>query len=266
MSSFEALPFFHASVYESAGLQELLSGGLLGSLLFGQPFTGPNSVDILVLLALGLVLFRLIARRGGAERDAQPRQRPEIGHDRSPEPEQDEDEITQREASERYRRAAHAWNHLSTKQSDHTPPAPRGKAGSETPDYVIEKLEGLPKGFDVDDFLQGAKAFYIRFMDSWDNRDLDDLAQFTTPDMYRQLQRQAENNPDKTVTHVLMLEARPVEIREEGQYTLARVSYDALLREDKAQQPRQAHELWRFSRDESRSGATWRLEAIERMQ
>lgn len=263
-----------------------LAGGLIGHLLFGQPFTGPNLADVLFFVGVGLLLYRALGLGRGnrdSSRDMRPdrdardgeKPRPPIQlrpPRRPPASENDDDEITPREASERYRRAQQTWDHLSSTREPRraSPPPPvRGVPvpnDAPSPETAVETFDGAPRGFDMRDFLEGAKVFYVRFHDSWDMRDLDDLVQFTSPDMYRGLQEKAKQDPTRSTSSILMLDARPVDVRQEGEHTVAQVAYDALIQTNEAQEPKQVREVWRFSRDESRPKATWRLEAVERVQ
>jgi Tim44-like domain. len=50
---------------------------------------------------------------------------------------------------------------------------------------------------DEQEFLTGAKALYTRLQASWDRRDIDDIRQFTSPEVHEEIARQATLDPRK---------------------------------------------------------------------
>ena len=63
------------------------------------------------------------------------------------------------------------------------------------------------------------------------------------------VRRQAAADPTPTPTDVLLVDARMLEVRTQGQTTLASAYFDTLLREDpKAEHPEQVREIWHFVR------------------
>lgn len=125
----------------------------------------------------------------------------------------------------------------------------------------------IPAGFDTKEFLSGAKAAYTRMQASWDNRDLDDLRQFTSDEVYREIQTQAAADPLPGKTEILLLEARLLEVRTLGNQTVATVLFDAMLREESgASHADQIREAWHFSRYETGGDKRWVVEGIQQME
>jgi predicted lipid-binding transport protein (Tim44 family) len=124
----------------------------------------------------------------------------------------------------------------------------------------------LPKGLDEQEFLTGAKALYTRLQASWDRRDIDDIRQFTSPEVHEEIARQATLDPAPGRTEILMLEARVLEARSAGTETVISVLLDAMLREDGPNATaEQVREVWHIRRDESASSPQWMLEGIQQL-
>lgn len=125
----------------------------------------------------------------------------------------------------------------------------------------------VPPGFDVQEFLQGAKAAYVRMQDSWDKRDLEDLRQFTSPEVFAEIKSQAASDPTPGTTEILLLEAQLLEVKTVGNQTIATVLFDTMLREDSATAPaEQIREAWHFSRYETAGSTHWVVEGLQQLR
>ncbi len=231
----------------------LLFGGLIGSMFFGHPFGGAGLFDI-VLIGLGVwIVFRLInARRGGGQ-DSRWGNNAPGGLD-----DDDTDSPTYgRDA--RYRAAEQAWDALrgpASRRVD-TPGAPEGAAD------VAPGVE-VPPGFDIEEFMKGAKIVYARLQEAWSRRDMDDIRAFTTPGMFGEIQRQAREDPEPSPTDVLVINARLMETKVQGRVTTATVYYEVTMREDRAlAATEQVREVWTFIRE---GEEMWKLDGIQQIE
>ncbi|MDR3641367.1 MAG: TIM44-like domain-containing protein [Humidesulfovibrio sp.] len=239
------------------GLGGLLAGGFLGSMLFGHGGMGGGGIGLLDFLLIGLIVYfgvKLLSGRSGPATPAGQQDRPADG---------------QQPQSDPHARAAQSWNSLRSQ-----PQAPATPAGTETtgsfgvapaseplPDPVV------PQGFSIPDFLEGAKTVYARLQHSWDRRDLNDIALFSTPEVLAEIKRQAASDPTPSKTELLLVNARMLEFREEEADTVATVLFDVLLREDASEdRPKQIREVWHFSRPTGDIHANWRLEGIQQLE
>jgi predicted lipid-binding transport protein (Tim44 family) len=133
--------------------------------------------------------------------------------------------------------------------------------------HTSSTAPNYPAGFDAQDFLQGAKAAYTRLQAAWDARDLDDLRQFTSQEVFAEIQSQAAANPSPGKTEILLLEASLLEVKALGNQTIATVLFDTMLREDSASAPaEQVREAWHFSRYETGGGSHWVVEGIQQLE
>ena len=206
----------------------LLMGGLIGSMLFGGGFAGPGMLDMLLLAAGGFLLFKFIRSRRLATANSAPY-------------------AYQGSGTERTAASGGGWGQRLEPQAQQGPV--------------------LPKGFDEQEFLSGAKALYVRLQGSWDRRDIDDIRQFTSPEVHAEIARQATDDPSPSRTEILMVDARILEARTDGPETVISVLFDALLREDGPGAPsEQIREVWHIRRDESASAPQWTLEGIQQLE
>lgn len=236
------------------GLGGFMAGGLLGSMLFGHGGMGwgaGGGIGMLDILLIGLVIFlgyKLLRRRAAAPGAAPTGP---VSHDA-------------------YDRAEQSWGHLRSREeaasgSNATFSSTGGFGVAPSADAVAGPA--VPEGFNVHDFLEGAKTVYARLQHSWDRRDLDDIALFTTAEVLSEIRRQASVDPQPSKTELLLVNAQLVEFREDNQDTVATVLFDVLMREDATEErPKQVREVWHFSRPTADLSANWRLEGIQQLE
>ena len=124
----------------------------------------------------------------------------------------------------------------------------------------------LPPGFDAPEFLKGAKVMYTRMQAAWDKRDLDDIRQFTSAEVFEEIRRQAQEDPTPGKTELLLITPRILDVRETDGQTIASVLYDVMMRENREEMTKQVRELWHFSRDAGKPTAFWVLEGIQQVE
>jgi predicted lipid-binding transport protein (Tim44 family) len=121
-------------------------------------------------------------------------------------------------------------------------------------------------GFDEAEFLKGAKAAYARLQASWDKRDLEDIRQFTAPEVWEEIRRHASEDPTPGRTEIVLINGSLQDVKRDGDRTVATVFFDVLLREGQAEDvAKSVQELWHFSKEESVPGSFWRLEGIQQV-
>lgn len=120
----------------------------------------------------------------------------------------------------------------------------------------------VPPDFNVDEFLQGAKAAYVRMQSSWDRRDLDDIAQFATPAVMDELRNQMKEDPNPSRTELITINVQLMGVTTDAGIQRAQVYFDVLMREDQNQvRPEPAREIWHFIR--ALPDGTWKLDGIQ---
>lgn len=237
----------------------LLAGGLIGSLLFGGGMGGGMGglLDIILIGALiyfGIKFFRRRAAARQEEAAGQPAgQAGNFGFMKYRGSQAEPAPMERTDAAS----VASGWGALSS-----DPAASDMFTGS--PDNVAPAMD-LPANFDEEEFLRGAKAAYARLNASWDKRDLDDIAQFSTPAFLDEIRRQKEEDPTPGRTEILLVNASVAEARKDGGDQIVSVYFDVLLRENPNQEtPSNVREIWHFVRP--LSGGMWKLDGIQQVE
>lgn len=225
----------------------LLAGSLLGSLLFGGGFHGGGFLDILIIGVLLYLLFKFLARRRAAAAGGAGGSAPGFDY-------QERNDLRYQAAPQSAPgRGGMDWGALS------------GSTGSEAAASSIPTSGRAPAGFDEQEFLEGAKAAYTRLNSSWDKRDLNDIAQFSTPSFMDEIRAQAQTDPTPSRTDILLVNASLAGVETEGNTETASVFFSVLLREDPAQSaPTEVREVWHFVRPASGEG-NWKLDGIQQV-
>lgn len=119
----------------------------------------------------------------------------------------------------------------------------------------------IPADFDVAAFERNAKVNYIRLQAANDTGNLDDIRQFTSPEMFAELQMDIRDRNGATQhTEVLNLDAQVLEVAEEGALYVVSVRFTGELREDGATGP--VDEIWHLTKPRQGNGG-WILSGIQ---
>lgn len=121
----------------------------------------------------------------------------------------------------------------------------------------------IPADFDVTGFARNAKVNFIRLQAANDAGDLDDLREFTTPEMFAELKMDLSDRDDTAQrTDVVEIEAEVLEAVEEANRYVVSVRFTGSLREE-AEGPLVAvDEVWHLVK--ARSGKSgWLLAGIQ---
>ena len=122
-----------------------------------------------------------------------------------------------------------------------------------------------PAGFDADAFVRQAKVQFVRLQAAFDTKNSDDLREFTSPEMFGELNVEMMQRGDAPQsTDVVELDAQLLGVHVDGAMQVASVHFSGLIREeaDAAAQPFQ--EVWNFSRPVS-GASGWVLAGIQQL-
>ncbi|MBM4206475.1 MAG: Tim44 domain-containing protein [Gammaproteobacteria bacterium] len=234
-------------------LGALAVGGLLGSMLTGGAFHGFNFLDILVLGGIAYMLFKMFAARS---------------------------QNTQRPA---YDRTYHGGSHNDSQpyggQNPQNSPAgfntdllfdknkPVKSGVEQDAPYQDAEFDAavIPKGFDEQNFLNGAKIAYKTLQKAWDTRDLAEIRGLTTDKVFSEIQDQLNAATEENHTDVLKIDAELLEVREIGNEIEAVVLFDTILREDRNAQANQVREVWHFVKPNNPQQTKWLLDGIQQL-
>ena len=122
----------------------------------------------------------------------------------------------------------------------------------------------IPADFDVPVFLDNAKAQFARIQALWDAGDEDNLRQYLTDDLFREvspaIQANAHSQTNRTEIVLLNAELMGIEKLEDGY--LASVRYSGMLREGNQPEAVRFEEAWNLLKAE---GTGWLVAGIQQM-
>jgi predicted lipid-binding transport protein (Tim44 family) len=124
----------------------------------------------------------------------------------------------------------------------------------------------IPADFDVDGFVRNAKVNFIRLQAANDAGNLDDIREFTSPEMFAEVKMgMAERGNAKQETDVVQLNAEVIDVAEETGRYIVSVRFTGLIREEQGAAPAPLDEIWHMTKpmDNSRG---WVLAGIQQVQ
>ena len=124
---------------------------------------------------------------------------------------------------------------------------------------------GVPADFDIADFLRNAKVYFIRLQAAWDERNLADIREFTTPEVYAEIKMQIdEEKGAQNRTDVVSVDGELLGIDETPNDYLASVRFTGKI-SDNGAPAAPFEEVWNFSKaKQGRSG--WLLAGIQQIR
>ena len=146
-----------------------------------------------------------------------------------------------------------------------TPPPVAPQYGSAAP-AAPTAAATIPAGFDVDGFLRVAKLNFVRLQAANDAGNLEDIREFTTPEMFAEIKMDfAERKGAAQVTDVVSIEADVLEVAEEPTRYVVSVRFTGLVREDKDAAAEPIDEIWHLVKPREGKGG-WLLAGIQQIQ
>jgi predicted lipid-binding transport protein (Tim44 family) len=124
----------------------------------------------------------------------------------------------------------------------------------------------IPADFDVAGFVRNAKVNFIRLQAANDAGNLDDIREFTTPEMYAEIRMNiAERGSATQETDVVAIEADVIEVVEEDSRYVVSVRFSGSIREDRDGPVEAIDEVWHLVKPSDGSKG-WLLAGIQQLQ
>ena len=154
---------------------------------------------------------------------------------------------------------------------DYAPSAQSGYAPSAQPVYAAGgagapvNASAIPADFPLEAFLRSAKTSFIRLQAANDRKDLNDIREYTTPEMFAEISMQLRERGDAPqTTDVLALNADLLEVMNEGDLAIASVRLGGQLSENKGA-PENFDEIWHVQKNLHDDKAVWLLAGIQQV-
>ncbi len=171
------------------------------------------------------------------------------------------------------RRVAAGQGRPAMQYAGHAPSAghesyrqPAGSAHAFTSDDTAStapQAAALPADFDAAAFERQAKVQFIRLQAANDEGNLDDLREFTTPEVFAEMRMQiADRGPQEQRTDVVDLGAQVLEVAEEDSRYIVSVRFNGLIREEADAAPAPFDEVWHLTKSK-RDDRGWVIAGIQ---
>ena len=136
--------------------------------------------------------------------------------------------------------------------------------GSAAP--VAAAAANIPADFDTEGFVRNAKVNFIRLQAANDAGNLDDIREFTSPEMFAEIKMgMAERGNAKQETDVVQLNAEVLDVAEETGRYIVSVRFSGLIREEKDAAAAPFDEIWHMTKPTDNSRG-WVLAGIQQIQ
>ncbi|AKU22774.1 Tim44 domain-containing protein [Massilia sp. NR 4-1] len=133
------------------------------------------------------------------------------------------------------------------------------------PAPVPHQQWGVPADFDQPAFLRHAKSNFIRLQAAWDKSDVNDIREFTTPEVFAELKMQIQERGGKAdYTDVVTIDAELLGIENNGTDYLASVKFTGQIKPAPDALAEPFNEVWNLVKPVSGSGG-WLLGGIQQL-
>lgn len=209
-------------------LAGLAAGGLLASMFMGHGFEGIKGMDILLMLALAAGAFFLFRALRKTSNGTQPQ--------------------------------AAAYSAYGQTAANPTMSNDSFAGGSTNTSVPATR----PDWFDETAFVRDAKMHFIRLQAAYDNADLNDIREYTTPEVFAEVSMQIQERGTATQkTDVTLLNADMLDIVTDSDYITVSVRFHGLIREEANAPAEPFNEIWHIQKPVNDRSAPWHIAGIQ---
>lgn len=145
-----------------------------------------------------------------------------------------------------------------------------GAAGAAGGSMIGSHLNGgassrVPADFDAIGFANNAKGQFIRLQAAYDSANVQDIRDFTTPEMFAEIRADLDGRGPATSTNeVVYVDAQVVDVSEEAQRYIVSVRFNGVLRDSRTRDDERFDEVWHLTKPRDGQGG-WLLSGIQQM-
>ncbi len=214
----------------------LLAGGLLGALFFGGAFEGVQLMDILLIVGVLFLIFKIFTMYRQSQKP----------------PQYATDGAQYEMRPERQQRSA--FEPAPKEEVKPTPAFSSSGVASEEPE--------LPAWFNKQAFLDGAREHFITLQRAWDASDWTEIATYTSEELLEALKGERAKSPADQTTEVVSVMAEMANFITEENHVVVSINFYGWLKED-SDQTTEFNEIWHLTRDTTADNADWIIVGIE---
>lgn len=216
-------------------LAGLAAGGLLAALFMGGAFEGINMMDIIMLILIaGVILFIIrLMRRPRTEESAQSLQ----------------------------------YSGINTNAQGGAATPPFGNTAQPSSVEPGDSYRSnIPPDFKIEPFLRNAKMSFIRLQAANDVGDVNDIREYTTPEMFAEISMQIQERGDvQQKSEVMFLDANLLDVETNEDSAIASVRFTGQMRELPDGEPEAFDEVWHVEKDLKDRNSVWLLAGIQQV-
>ena len=124
----------------------------------------------------------------------------------------------------------------------------------------------IPAEFKIEPFLRSAKTSFIRLQAANDAKDLNDIREYTTPQMFAEISMQMRDRGDELQkTEVVSVNVELLEVVTEDNLAIASARFNGLIREEPGQAPVPFDEVWHVQKDIKDPKSVWLIAGIQQV-
>ncbi|MDD2699667.1 MAG: Tim44-like domain-containing protein [Sideroxydans sp.] len=143
------------------------------------------------------------------------------------------------------------------------PAQPAASSAHVSADAAPQRAANIPADFPVESFLRSAKMSFIRLQAANDRKDLNDIREYTTPEMFAEISMQLQERGDAPQqTDVGFVNGELLEVVTENDIAIASVRLSGQLRENNGA-PENFEEIWHVQKDLKDDNSVWLLAGIQ---
>ena len=204
----------------------LVAGGLLASLFMGHGFDGIKLFDILLLAGLAFGVFFILRKM----RQGRP-----------------QEQGTQ-----------------PLQYAGMNPPVTLPPQATSGATLLPAQPSTRPDWFEDEPFLRAAKGHFIRLQEAYDRADVNDIREYTTPEVFAEIQLQLqERGSAVNKTDVLQLNAAMLNVVTENDLVIASVRFTGQVREAEGAPATALDEIWHIQKSATDQNAAWYVAGIQ---
>jgi len=135
--------------------------------------------------------------------------------------------------------------------------------GADVTPADVQPAGSIPADFDAEAFVRNAKVNFIRLQAANDARNLEDIREYTTPELFAEIKMNwMEQSGNAQKTDVVSLNAEVLDVTEEAARYIVSVRFTGLLREDANAAPEAIDETWHLTKPRS-GNSGWLVAGIQ---
>jgi predicted lipid-binding transport protein (Tim44 family) len=233
----------------------LLAGGLIAALM-GGAFEGIQIMDIILLAVVAFVLMRLFKAMMQSKASAM---QPQAAYSRQQFKQSASSDTSSTNIFGQAVDGGSSSLHGVPSQQDATFDEDKSSGFGQSDSIPFN----LPEGFDINNFLSGAREHYRIIQQAWNEAKLDTIKEYVSEELYEHLEKERAELAEQQHTEVMFVDAELV--RADQSFGIAELSikFSGRYRDQVENIEEDITDIWHLQRDTNADNAPWLIVGIE---